>query len=106
MPVAGVLLGAGMNAGLMSRVADEAYSTYRERRLREDFPAESLDVHGVRAHAGPGRATGGASPSATGTFSAATAAIPYAGPGSDGNEEDVISIVEIIESEIADESGS
>jgi hypothetical protein len=106
VPVAGILLGAGMNAGLMSRVADEAYYTYRERRLREDFSAESLDDGGVHAHAEPGQAGAGASPSVTDTISTATAEIPYLRSQSDASKEDVISIVEIIESEIAEESGS
>lgn len=49
VPVAGVVLGAGINAGVMSRVADEAYYAYRERGLREDY---GDDCGGVSAPSG------------------------------------------------------
>jgi hypothetical protein len=76
VPVAGIVLGAGMNAGLMSRVADEAYYAYRERRLREDCGDYEL-----------GDVTG-----------------PTDGPGPHDGDDDFISIVEIVEAELGQNS--
>jgi hypothetical protein len=46
IPLAGIALGAGMNAALMHRTADEAYYAYRERRLleRSDHDAPQIIV--------------------------------------------------------------
>jgi EcsC protein family len=53
VPVAGVVLGAGINAGFMSGVADEAYYAYRERRLREDYGDDFGDVSARSGHPAP-----------------------------------------------------
>lgn len=43
LPVAGVVIGAGLNAKLLSRIADDAEQLYRERFLREKYGL-SLDL--------------------------------------------------------------
>jgi hypothetical protein len=75
VPIAGIVLGAGMNAGLMSRVADEAYYAYRERRLREDYG----DVALWNVQSRPD------------------------GPRPQNGDEDVIPIIEILEAELGEE---
>lgn len=42
VPALGIVVGAGSNAQLMLRVADEAYFAYRERRLRERYGDDAL----------------------------------------------------------------
>lgn len=37
VPIANIAIGAGINAALMHRTADEAYYAYRERRLRDRY---------------------------------------------------------------------
>jgi hypothetical protein len=43
VPFAGIAVGAGMNAALMHRTADEAYYAYRERRLQERYDLDPSD---------------------------------------------------------------
>ncbi len=40
VPFTSIAIGAGMNAALMHRTADEAYYAYRERRLQERYDLE------------------------------------------------------------------
>lgn len=40
VPVAGIVIGAGLNAGLLKKVADDADHLYRERFLREKYGLE------------------------------------------------------------------
>jgi hypothetical protein len=68
VPLAGVVIGAGLNARMLARVADEANYLYRERFLREKYDLV-VDV--------------------------------VAEPVTD--DENVVSIVDIIDAEIVDE---
>lgn len=43
VPVASVAIGAGMNAALMHRTADQAYYAYRERRLQDRYDLDPSD---------------------------------------------------------------
>ncbi|HYH52470.1 MAG TPA: EcsC family protein [Acidimicrobiia bacterium] len=44
VPVVGIVLGAGLNARLINRVADDAGRIYRERFLRERYGLVTTDV--------------------------------------------------------------
>lgn len=52
-----MLIGAGSNANLMRRVADEAYFAYRERRLSERYGLTD-EVFESSVGANPGNAEG------------------------------------------------
>jgi hypothetical protein len=43
VPITSIAVGAGMNAALMHRTADEAYYAYRERRLQDRYDLDSSD---------------------------------------------------------------
>jgi hypothetical protein len=43
VPITSIAVGAGMNAALMHRTADEAYYAYRERRLQDRYDFDSSD---------------------------------------------------------------
>jgi hypothetical protein len=43
VPITSIAIGAGMNAALMHRTADEAYYAYRERRLQDRYDLDPSD---------------------------------------------------------------
>ena len=43
VPITSIVVGAGMNAALMHRTADQAYYAYRERRLQDRYDLDSSD---------------------------------------------------------------
>jgi hypothetical protein len=43
VPITSIAVGAGLNAALMHRTADEAYYAYRERRLQDRYDLDSSD---------------------------------------------------------------
>jgi hypothetical protein len=43
VPITSIAIGAGMNAALMHRTADEAYYAYRERRLQDRYGLDPAD---------------------------------------------------------------
>ena len=44
IPVAGIVIGAGLNAKLLSRIVDDAEHLYRERFLRERYGLTQAEV--------------------------------------------------------------
>lgn len=49
VPVAGVVIGAGLNAKLLKRITDDACNLYRERFLREKYGITPADASSYRA---------------------------------------------------------
>ncbi|SEF36315.1 EcsC protein family protein [Amycolatopsis pretoriensis] len=46
VPVVGIVIGAGLNARLLSKLTSDAEHLYRERFLREKYDLETVDVQG------------------------------------------------------------
>jgi hypothetical protein len=92
VPALGIVVGAGANATLMHRVADEAYFSYRERRLGDRYGDDGLG--GVPVPPTP-------PPSG---FPGPTAGVGGDYVDADAEDEETLAIVELTEAAIEEEA--